>query len=269
MTESTHTLIDLYKTLGVVTDDELRALFHGVDDAYPISLGTKVATERIAKDAPHILGAALVFLEGATDTQQSWLVGVTHDTLRLAVGAVRSAASRQQSRKESIKTSGDTKTEQTAVTEQPLREAIGWKNVMHGVLENIALGSEPYASRIAAAWSKSEVPSEVRTSLDALLAVGEPLLTDQSPGIVARRKTTRLNKAWLEQGAAVSAALAVASESEGAVRTQPKVTQADVDLHDGWALLLIDQVLKAFEEGHNADATIPRLPLYSHPTDRA
>lgn len=263
MTESTHTLADLSKTLGAATEDELRAYFHGVDDAYPVAWGREIATPRIATDAPHIVGDALVFIDKASETQLASLAATSRDTLRLAVAAAMRAEALYRARKQSLKSSRNKQGEQVALSDQTVVTAIARETVLHGVLAKIACGTEPYASRVAAAYSKSEVPADVCVALDALIELGRQMLKDKNPGVVARRKTTRLSTAWLDEATTVSSTLAAAAERANAVRTVPEVTQPEVDLRDGWALMLLDEIVRAFDTAHDADATIPRISVYS------
>ena len=263
MPESTHTLSDLAQQLGPATDADLRNHFQGIDDGVPIALGKKVATSRIVTDAPYIIGSALVFLESASDDQKDWLAGVTTDTLRLAVGATWQANELYRARKEAIKTSRNKLAEQTAMSSQVLDTAMARRTVLHGILTKIACGTEPYASRITSAYSKSEEPLEVCNALDALVDLGRELIKDKDPGVVTRRKTTRLSAAWLDAAVAVSAKLREAGERANAVRTTPDVAQGEVDLHDGWALMLLNDIVDAFDDANAADATIPRIQVYS------
>lgn len=263
MAESTHNLDDLIQAIGTATDDDLRAYFQGVDDSKPIDLGKQIASPRIVTDAPHIVGSALVFINGATSEQLDWIAGITLDTLRLAIGASARAGELYAARNQALKASRDKRGEQTAVSEQLIGSAIARRGVLFGTLGKIASRVEPYASRVTAAYSKSESALDVSDSLDALVEIGRQVIKDKDPGVVARRKTTRLTNAWLDDAAGVSAKLREAGQRATAVRTTPEVTQAEVDLHDGWALILLGEILDAFDDGHQADPTIPRLNVYS------
>jgi len=211
----------------------------------------------------HIVGNAMVFIDTASEAQLGALAAISRDTLRLAVAAAMRGDALYRARKQSLKSSRNKQGEQAAVSAQTVGSAIARGAVLHGVLAKIACGTEPYASRAAAAHSKSEVPADVCASLDALIELGRGMLKDKDPGVVARRKTTRLSAAWLDEAAAVSSKLAAAADRAGAVRTVPEVTQPEVDLRDGWALMLLEEIVRAFDTAHDADATIPRISVYS------
>ncbi len=263
MPDPTHTLEDLSDQLGATTDSQLRSYFGGVADSVPIALGKRVATTRIVTDAPHIVGSALVFLDTATDQQKPWIAAITHDTLRLAIGATVLAHQLYQARQQALKASRDQQGEHQAVSEQVLRPAISCRGVLHGIVDKIACGAEPYDARIRTASNKSEIPLEVCASLDALIDVGRQILKDKNPGIVARRKTTSLTGAWLDNAADVSSTVRHAADRASAVRTNPEIAQPEVDLHDGWAMMLLDEIVTAFDNAHDADPSIPRLNVYS------
>jgi hypothetical protein len=42
----------------------------------------------------------------------------------------------------------------------------------------------------------------------------------------------------------------------------PHLSGGDVDLRDGWALMLLDELVGGFGRAHQADPTIPRLSTY-------
>jgi len=89
------------------------------------------------------------------------------------------------------------------------------------------------------------------------------MLRDRNPGIVARRKTTRLTNAWLDETEASLPELKKLGEKAAAVRTAAPVSASEVDLRDGWALMLLDEIVTAFDRAHDADPTIPRINVYS------
>jgi hypothetical protein len=263
MGETTVTLADLVTKLGPTTDDELRVYFQNVPESDLVHLGKRIATPRIATDAPHIVGDAAVFMDGASEEQLDSLGAVSRDTLRLAIGAARLADTLCKARNVSLQASRNKLDEHVAVSEQVARNAIGRRTVLTGMLEKIACGVEPFASRVRAACSKSEDPKEVADALDALIGLGREMLADPTAGLVARRKTTRLSAAILDRDAGIAARLRQAAERAQAVRTAPPVAQTDVDLRDGWALTLLAEIVDAFDDAHEADPTIPRLSVYS------
>lgn len=262
-TRSTHTLGDLVAVLGEATEEQIRAHFYGVPDSTPVGWGREVATPRIVTDAPHIIGDAYVAYQACNEPQRQWLAAISTETLRLAAGAVMLAQGLYEQRRHAGKSSRTELGEATGISDQVKASEIGRRNVLYGALTKIAAGVEPYASRIAGAYSKSEAPAQLADSLDALITIGREMLKDRDPGIMARRRTTQLNTGWLDQAATRAAEVRKVGEKAAVVRTAPSISAAEVDLRDGWALMLLDEIVTAFDHAHDADPTIPRINVYS------
>ena len=90
--EPTYTLADIFAKLGTASEDELRAHFKGFADSKAVRMGAEVATPRIVTDAPHILGAAMVFIQGATSSQLDWVGGSRRKPCASQEGRSRSPA---------------------------------------------------------------------------------------------------------------------------------------------------------------------------------
>jgi len=262
-TMSTHTLGDLVAVLGEATEAQIRAYFHGVPDSTPVNWGKEVATPRIVTDAPHIIGDAYVAYQACNDSQRQWLAAISMETLRLAAGAVVLAQGLYEQRVQAGKASRTEVGEATGVSNQVKISGICRRDVLYGVLNKIAAGMEPYASRIAGTYSKSEAPIQIADSVDGLVAVAHDMLKDRDPGIMARRRTTQLNAAWLDQAATGAAEVRRVGEKAAVVRAAPSVSASEVDLRDGWSLMLLDEIVAAFDRAHDADPTIPRINVYS------
>lgn len=260
---STHTLSDLIAVLGQATEDQIRALYHGVPNTTAVNWGKQVATTRIVKDAPHIIGDAYVAWQACDDSQRQWLAAISLDTLRLAAGAVKIAEELYGQRVQAGKSSRTQVEEAAGISNQAKATEIARRDVLYGVLTKIAAGVEPYASRVAGAYSKSESPADIADSIDGLVAVARDMIKDKDSGIVARRRTTHLTNAWLDQAATGASNVRNAGAKADVVRTAPSVSASEVDLRDGWALMLLDEIVSAFDRAHDADPTIPRINVYS------
>jgi len=81
---------------------------------------------------------------------------------------------------------------------------------------------------------------------------------------IARRVQVGIPSAKVPQTRARTALKAAAKkvrETAGReLRTvNPKATQANLDLHDGINVVILGQIIRAFERAHDLDPTIPRL----------
>jgi len=256
------TLEDLRGRLGASSEAELREHFDGIPDSHFIEWGAEVATPRIVKDAPRILDAASTFLAHATEEQKLLLMAITADSLKLAVTAAIVAGEVYQAHSEAVSSATDSAAELAAMLAAARQATVTRRNILWQTLSKIGGKVEPYRSRLAAAYSKAETTEALCKTLTGLTEIGRQMLADETPGIAKRLKTTSLSSEWLQAADDTAAALKEAGERAGGVKAAPSYTQADVDLRDGWALVLLDEIVAAFDAGHEADSAIPRLALY-------
>lgn len=254
---------DLVAQLGEGSDDEFHQHFADADVGALIEWGADVATPRIEKDGARIIVGALTFIENASEEQLDDLGNVTKESLRLTAWAVHRGSETYALRQRQLSEAAGAVAEREALAKADLGAAVGWRDVLAGVLRKVAGKAEPYATRIEEAYSRGEDAATLADTLEKLDGIGQDLIKDRSPAIKHRRSTTRLSAAWLARGQKhLEAARSAASESN-AVRAAAAVTQADVDLLDGYALTLLDEVVGSFARAHRANPTIPELQLYS------
>ncbi len=261
-TAPVRTYEDLVNRLGPATDEDLRQHFLGIHDAIPVEWGKQVATPRIAKNALHILCDAYSFLSSATDEQLELLAAVNDETLKLATSAVLRARELYDSRRQQLTGSHEQTAKLHDASDQGREQAVSQRNVLHGVLTKIIKGVEPWQGRLEAAYSKAEDDASLAATMEKMVQEGRTLLKEKKDaGIVARRRTTRLSASWLDKMAAVGAERQRHAAEPVGVNPAPGISPADVDLRDGWALMLLDDIATAFDHAHDADPTVPRIDV--------
>lgn len=260
--ETTYDAQRLVKELGEASDEELQAHFSGSDAAELVAWGATVATARINRDGWRILGQARDTLAQASEEQLDHLAAISTETLRLAAHAIARADAlhAQQTARQQATSAGAA--ERQAAFEAIKASVIARRDVLFGVLRAVAADAEPYRGRITRAYSKAQDAESLADTLKALCNVGDDLLASTDAGIVQRRKTTRLRPQLLASVRTQAEQAATAAREQDKTNASP-VTQAQVDLFDGYALALLDEVVGAFERGHHADPTIPRIALYT------
>jgi hypothetical protein len=234
-----------------------------------VSIGTKILSARIVTDIARLYAQAFDFWKGATDSQKKTLRGFSLPLLALAVhqGLVL------EQMFEASQVAGQSDDETRATSE---------KGALDAFQRSIVLRDQAYTALRGAAGRKDALV----TSLDAVVG-------DAKTGASLARgldSLARLLRGWLATGGPLAQRLALASLDEAfavelehaaeAVRGSEakarrrsavaKVTQAQLDRQDGINMVLLGQVIRAFEHAHDRDPTIPRLVpiatrrLFSH-----
>ncbi len=256
----TDVLLD--KLGGRPSDAELDAYFDAIDAEFLHDRGAQVSTRRIRASGIRIVGDALSFVSNATAEQLALLPTVTDVSLRLTLGAILAASDAYDAKADEQSRARAARSERRATADSALDRLIAWRDVLFGTNRTIAGFVEPYATRIQQGYAKAEDAASVCTTVRAQIAIARELLKDKSPSIVTRRKTTRLSTSWLEAPAALADRVEQETSSAATMHPAPHLPDGKVDLLDGRALVLLDELIAAFDRGHEAMPTIPRLSPY-------
>jgi len=209
-----------------------------------------------------MVGDALSFVSNATAEQLALLPTVTDVSLRLTLGAILAASDAYDAKAEEQTHARAARSERRATADSALDSLVAWRDVLFGTNRNIAGFVEPYATRIRQGYEKAEDAASVCATVRAQIAIARDLLKDKSPGIVTRRKTTRLSSSWLDAPAALADRVEKQASSAATMHPAPHLPEGKVDVLDGRALVLLDELIAAFDRGHEAMPTIPRLSPY-------
>lgn len=257
--EKVYTLEELVARYGPATVDDILAYLEGATNEALVADGADVATERINRDAPRLYGIATDFFTIATPEQLDFIPGVTEDFLRAAIWSayqgylvwtsmqvagtrVKVARSGRTASSKDIQQRGSARRD---VLDSGLRFLIGEKNELRG--------------RLDVAYRSSNQPFDVATTIRALAEIGRLVLADTSPGAVQRRRGSRITAAFLAGSEALAADVEASGREAGAVPARLPVSQTDLDLWDGRNLLFMGKLIDAFESGHAAEPSVPRL----------
>lgn len=256
--QAPHALDKLVARVGKNDTKLLDAILEGASNEELIADGASIATARIVTDGLRLYGEALDFLDGATDAQKKLLRGVSSKLLGVAVHHLDALRKLQAEAAAKSQGSAAARVEVDEAVREVVANAVALRDQAHDALRDAAGTSRVLAAQVDEAFGAANPPETLAAGLDAMAGVLRKWLDDGNAGL-----KQRLSLASLDEGYAAEltdAALAVRTAvADAAARTSPKARQAAVDREDGVQILLLGQILRAFEGAHGRDATIPRL----------
>jgi hypothetical protein len=260
--ETTYDAQSLLAELGPATDAELEEHFAGSEPATLVEWGATVATPRIERDGWRIIGQARDFLAHASPQQLDHLAAISRETLRLAAHAVARAEELYELQDSRHRSTSEKASERQAQVSSIREGVVAHREVLFGLVRSVAGGTEPLRTRILESYNKAQDPATLAATLNALCDIGDQLLASKDPGVAKRLKSTRLRKELLDGLRTEAQKAQQAADQQDKINAAP-VTRAQVDLHDGYSLSLLQDIVDAFERAHHADTTIPRIVLYT------
>ena len=81
----------------------------------------------------------------------------------------------------------------------------------------------------------------------------------KDPGLAGRLELGNLDAAYADELEAAAKSVRTTAAGAGRPRAGTRATQAALDREDGVNVLLLGQIIRAFDGAHNIDPTVPRL----------
>lgn len=255
-----YTSEQLQARYGVAPEEEVLAFVAGSSKADLVAAGDDVATRRIAKDCRRIYGRASDFLATAKAAQLRHLPVLTETFLRAAITAMCRGEALVTGREQQTAQRATSKQSRASAADALRTKAAAQREVLYAALVALAGNDARRHGALALAYGTGAAAQHAG-ALAALVKEGRALLADRSPAMALRRKSSRLDEAYLTDAEQLARELAAADKAATAVAAQPEVAQAEVDYWDGVNLWFVDTLVTMFDAGHEADPTIPRLQL--------
>jgi hypothetical protein len=252
-----YTLTDLVSRLGAAKEGEARALLDGLSDAELVKKGADIGTPRLVKELARNYGTFADWLPSAAPEQLDLLAFIDTDWLRIAVWCGYRAQSLHGQL--TVGHAGGAGTKEVLGATAADLETKGRAAVsrLRSALRFLSGGQAAWAAKIDVAAATMVGVSHTADALAALCDVGDEMLKDTSPGVVARLGKSKLTAPEIGDLRTQAAALAKAVEAADAVKNAAPVTQSEVDLWDGFAITFFEQFVEATEAARETDPTIP------------
>ncbi len=255
-----HTLENIAAALGKPDPSLLEALLDGTTEAQLVGKGNKIASPRVITDMRRLYAHAYSFWQSASDAQKETLRGFSPELLAVAVEEALGLEVMVAAHEET----GDARAASRATLEAALRDAfdkaLGLRDQAHGVLLAVAGSDAATQEEVQQAVGTAEDAGALVRGLGALVAIAKRFLSaDAGPALAKRAKLMRLDTTYIEKLEKAASAFASAAQAATARPAGKQITQGTLDRADGVNLLLLTLTVRAFDDAHEQDPTIPRL----------
>lgn len=254
---SPHALDDLVARVGKNNPKLLSSILKGTTNEALVEAGATIATVRLVTDGGRLYGEAFAFWDSASDEQKKCLRGFSPALLGVAVhhlDALRKLESgaTQQSHENATQRAAADESAREAAT-----KAIAIRDQAYDAMRDTA-GDQARRKQVDKAVGTADTAAKLALGLDALAKLLTLWMASKDEDLKARLELAQLDKSFvgeLERAASdVRGAAAAAAK-----RTSTKASQAALDREDGVQILLLGQIIRAFDAAHERDHTIPRL----------
>ncbi|MEI7892581.1 MAG: hypothetical protein WCI05_05795 [Myxococcales bacterium] len=256
--DTENTLQVLLQEVGAPDPTLLDALLQGTSTEALIEVGRTIRTARVVTDGVRIYGEAWSFWKGASAAQRAMLRGMSQRLLALAVHKLAELRALESEVGDGQVEAGTVRVTWAKKAELAAAHAVALRDQAFSALRDAAGPQSPLRNAVEAAFGTAEEPSNLARGLDAFATLLINWLGSDDEALKARLGLGNLDADYAKE---LQLAAKAVRDTAGAQRTQVtrKATQATLDLGDGINVLLLGQVLRAFEGAHSLEPTIPRL----------
>jgi hypothetical protein len=243
--------------VGPAKPDKLAAILEGTSNDELVAKGAGIATSRLVTDGVRLYQAALDFFAGATPAQIKLVRGASAELIGVGVHHLDSLRKLEAQVHQKSQGHGARRAVTDEEAAQAVSNAIALRDQASRSFKDAAK-TKPRIAEVDHAFGAADPPEKLAGSLDSLAKVLGEWRTSGDAALVARMDLANLDEEYA--GELTAAAFAVRKAAAAAAeRSDPKARQAALDREDGVQILLLGQIIRAFENAHDRDATIPRL----------
>lgn len=253
------TLDELRKRLGKPSAAAVEAMTPDGAREELVKLGAQIRSARILTDEARIYGLAYAAWSKATEAQKDVLLGFSEELLTVAVDRALALRALTGDAAE-VQHADTTRVEDRARAAQlAFQRGLTRRDHVFTALRTIA-GQDPVLrGRVEAARGTAEDAEALARGLTRLAKLGRELVGHKKDAIAERVKLARLQARHLDELDTLADDVKAAARAAAGRATAQKVSQGDVDYLDGVNLVLLGDIVSAFEAAHDLDGTIPRL----------
>lgn len=252
-----HTLSELVARLGWASEDEVRLQLEGFTDVDFIAKGRRMGSPQLAEVISRDYGRFADWLPSASLAQLDLLGFVEQDWLRVAVWAARQWETRAQALAPAQQPADTSEVSRRVAEAEALRvQGRKARDRLRSALAHLAGGIPTWTARIDQAYAKSLTTEPVADALVALSNVADAMLSDGSPGMVARRVNSQFIAMCAFNCRVLADQVTETGKRASAMLPLP-VPQSEADRWGGIAITFYEQFLDAVEDAHEEDPSIP------------
>jgi hypothetical protein len=249
----------LAAALGKPDPELLAALLDGTIEADLVAKGRDIASSRVLTDMRRVYTLAHTFWSGAPAETRDKLRGFSPELLAIAVDQALVLEGMAAEHEMTGQDHDAGRAKRDAALREAFSRALTLRDQAYEILRGVAGTGEVAQKELASALGTAEDAAALTRGLQKLVELGKRYLSQKKGPIAVRAKLLRLDDGYLDRLEAAADALAKAAKKAGARPAGQKVTQGALDRADGVNLLLLGLIIRAFENAHEEDPTIPRL----------
>ncbi|MFT3769374.1 MAG: hypothetical protein QM820_28385 [Minicystis sp.] len=254
-------LATLAKEVGKADPALLAAHLAGTSDAELVDVGRNILSARIVTDSSRLYNQAWDWWKQARTEQKKRLRGFSTKLLALAVHQALALEALDAAHAGNTKGAAASRDKSERTAEAIFNEALALRDQADSALHDVAGHDSALLAEADAARGTAGDGDELAAGL---LGFAKLLKAWLKKGKTDKALRGRLELAELDAGYAteLEEGAAKVKDATAAAKKRPaggKVTQGELDRADGINVLLLGQIIRAFDTAHDRDPTIPRL----------
>lgn len=255
-----HTLEILADKVGPPQAGLLDALIAGTDNEQLTAKGREIASSRIVVDGRRLYQEAHVFWSTASDSQKKSLKGFSAPLLAIAVHQLLALHQREQALADNAAVEGQSRVRTSTEAARAAAHALALRDQAFTALRDAAGLDEALRAEIGEAIGTAEDPDALARGLEQLADILKNWLNAPAGSPLQQRlAAANLDTQYAQDLAAAATSVRTTSARAGERQESRAAAQAALDREDGIAILLLGQIVRAFDAAHDIDPTIPRL----------
>ncbi len=256
-----HRLENLAAAVGKPDGSLLDALLEGTSDAELVKLGRSIRTERILVDTARIFATAWGWWKEASQEEHAMLRGASQELLVVAIHQALELERLRALREGAASAEETSRAALEQEAELAVATGLALRDQAYDAMRDAAGQDMKLRSEVAAAVGTAENEEALALGLEALARVLNEWLTPKKgeSAISVRLTLANLDKDYATALHAAALRVRTTAAKVGGIAPNSKVTQGDLDRAEGINVLLLGQLIRAFDGAHNINPTVPRL----------
>jgi len=258
--ETSTVLQALQKEVGKPNKKLLADLLAGTTPEALVRVGTTILSGRIVTDGMRIYPEAWAFWTRASPGQKATLRGFSQPLLALGVHKLSELRDLEEQVGEETKDTRTTRVTGEKEAQIVMTRAIALRDQAYTALRETAGSAGALRKTLDEKFGTADTAKNLAGGLDAFAGLlREWLEQKDNPGLTGRLVLASLDDDYAGDLEAAAAKVRATADAGGRRTTNSKATQANLDLEDGINVVILGQIIRAFERAHDLDPTIPRL----------
>jgi alkylhydroperoxidase/carboxymuconolactone decarboxylase family protein YurZ len=254
-----HTFESMAEALGSPEPADEEAILEGADDTDLVATGKQIATRHILSDQKRIYSMAFEVWTNATAAQKGNLRAFSKELLAVAVARAQKLEAMLEGHTDRTAAEGASREAREADARRAFTEGLTRRDQAYQVLRGVAGQDAKLLRDVDGAVGTAENGEALAKGLKKLTALGKKFLEHKKNALAKRAKLMRLDADYLESLDVAAKRVGDTAKVAGGRAGGKGVTQGALDREDGVNILVLGQVIQAFEAAHDLDPTLPRL----------